>query len=133
MIGTSAERFHDNWRTEAPHLITKVTFPERGYRQGRPSARRGDRLVYHAIGQDVSRVVAIADVLTDPQYADQIDQGFPWVCDVEISGPYRARVDDGVPLEELNTDRRDLRRSVSQHSHIRLFETEFARAQRALS
>jgi len=132
VIGTSAQRFHDNWRIEAPHLVTKATFPERGHMKYRPSVAPGDQLVYHAIGEDVSRVVAIADVVGPVRYEAGADPGFPWVCDVRIRTK-RDRVEDGVPLEELNSDERDLRQSVSQKSHIELTEAEFARAERALS
>jgi hypothetical protein len=45
----------------------------------------------------------------------------------------KDRVENGVPLEKLNTGDRDLRRSVGQHSHIELSEDEFRRAERALT
>jgi EVE domain len=132
VIGTSAQRFHDNWRTEAPHLVTNATFPERGHRGYRPQVAPGDHLVYHAIGRNVSRVVAIAEVVGPVRYDSNADPGFPWVCDVRIRMK-RDRVEDGVPLEELNSGERDLRKSVGQHSHIQLKEAEFARAERALT
>jgi len=131
VIGTSAQRFHDNWRTEAPHLLTKATFPERGHGKYRPSVAPGDQLVYHAVGKVVSRVVAIADVVGPVRYEPRADPGFPWICDVQIRAK-RDRVEDGVPLEELNAGGRDLRRAVGQHSHIKL-AAEFAKAERVLT
>jgi hypothetical protein len=71
VIGTSAQRFQDNWRTEAPHLLTKATFPERGHKKGRPSVAPGDDLVYHAIGKNLSRVVAIAEVVGPVRYESE--------------------------------------------------------------
>jgi len=108
VIGTSTQRFHDNWSKEAPHLLTKASFPERGYMKYKPTVAPGDLLVYHAIGKGASRVVAIAEVVGAVRYQASVDPGFPWVCDVTIRVK-RDRVEEGVPLEALNTGRRDLR------------------------
>jgi hypothetical protein len=129
VIGTNQQRFGGEWGAEAPHLLTTATFPDRG----RPSVAPGDQLVYHAIGQGMSRCVAIGEVIGPVRREPGLDPGFPWVCEVRL-GPKKDLVQDGVPLEELNIGGgRDLRISVRQHSHIRLREDEFTNARRALT
>ena len=128
VIGTSSQRFRGAWGVEAPHLLKTASFPDRG----RPSVALGDELVYHAVGEHMSRVVAIADVVGPVYFGPAVDPGFPWLCEVRITSK-RDVVADGVPLEELNVGDRDLRKSVRQHSHIRLTENEFQRAKRALT
>ena len=105
--------------------------------QRRPLPRRctwkpQDEFVYHAIGVDGSRVVAIGDVLSACRHDPDIDPGFEFACDVNIKTS-RPLVSDGIPLEELNVPgERDLRRSIGRQSWIRLTEEEFERAKRAL-
>ena len=41
VIGTSAQPFHDNWSREAPHLLTKASFPERGHMKYKPTVAPG--------------------------------------------------------------------------------------------
>lgn len=101
----------DEWKRHKNGLLTrKATFPRRS------GVRPGDTLVYYAVGQ---RVVFGAYEATSLPFNAEPDD--PWGWHVKV-GPI-VDVDfvhDGVPLEALNVDGRDLRRSIRQHSAIRL-------------
>ena len=92
-----------------------------------------DEFVYHAIGAADSRVVAAGIVRSTYRHDPDVDSfDFPFACDVEVRIK-RNLLADGVRLEELNVPgMRDLRRSITQKSHIRLTEEEFDRAIQAL-
>jgi hypothetical protein len=127
VIGTSSQPFRRHWTTEAPHLRHTATFSQRC------AWEPGDEFVYHAIGVDGSRVVAIGEVLSSCRHQPDVDPGFEFACDVAIKTE-RAPISEGVLLDELNVPgARDLRRSVGRHSHIELTEDEFERAKRALT
>lgn len=127
VIGASWHPIQRDWTTEGPFLLHTATFSRRC------SWEPGDEFVYHAIGASESRVVAFGIVLSSCRHDPGVDPfDFPFVCDVEVTTK-RILVEDGVPLEELNVPGpRDLRRSISQKSHIRLTDEEFERAKLAL-
>ncbi len=127
VIGASWHPIRHDWTTEGRHLLRTATFSHRC------SWEPGDEFVYHAIGAEGSRVVAIGVVLSSCRHDPSLDPfSFDFACDVKIKTK-RNLVADGIPLEELNVPgTRDLRRSVSQKSHIRLSDEEFERAARVL-
>ena len=88
----------------------------------------GDEFVYHAVGVDGSRVVAIGEVLSACRHDPPIDGafGFEYVCDVRVTKKRRL-VADALPLEELNGHTRDLRRSTAS---MRPHETDRASSDR---
>jgi hypothetical protein len=128
VIGASWHPFKSDWTTEAPHLLSTTTFTKSC------SWKPSDKFVYHAVGENGSRVVAIGSVLSACRHEPRIDGqfGFEFACDVEIVVKRRL-IAEGLPLEELNVDGRDLRRSVARHSHIRLRPEEFERAKLLLT
>ena len=127
VIGTSRQKFRREWTTEAPHLLRVATFA------GRCSWQPGDEFLYHAIGVDGSRLVAIGAVLSACYHNPDIDPGFEFACDIRLTTK-RPLVSEGVPLEDVNVrGGRDLRRTVARRSHIRLTDAEFERAKRALA
>jgi hypothetical protein len=126
VIGASWHPIQRDWTTEGAHLLRTATFAHRC------SWQPGDAFVYHAIGADESRVVAIGTVRSACRHDPGVDPfDFPFACEVAITAK-RNLVADGVPLEELNVPgSRDLRRSISQKSHIRLTDEEFERVVQA--
>ena len=90
-----------------------ATFPRR------PGIRPGDRLVYYAVGHGV--VFGVYEAISLPFRADSSQWGWHVKVEPIIDLDF---VHDGVPLEKLNVNGRDLRRSIRQHSAIRLKEAE---------
>ena len=65
---------------------------------------------------------AVYEAISLPYQEDPPD---PWGWHVKVKPVIDLDfVHDGVPLENLNVDGRDLRRSIRQHSAIRLTEIE---------
>lgn len=122
VIGTTQWPLRDDWTSHAPPLLRSASFARK------PGARSfvpGDDFVYYALRGDISRLVAIGKVV-GPHRFDQTrvsDPGWPWLSDVEIVAK-RDRIEDGFSLDLLDVDR-NLRRSVTQKSHIRLTSPEF--------
>ena len=91
--------------------------------------RPGDRLVYYAVGLGV--VFAVFEAISLHYQEDPSD---PWGCYLKVTPIIEVDfVHDGVPLEDLNLDGRDLLRSIRQHSAIRLDDIEGKAALAALA
>lgn len=105
----------DDWKRHKDGLLTrKATFPRRS------GVRPGDKLVYYAVGQRV--VFGVYEATSLPFNAEP---GGAWGWHVKVLPLVDVDfVHDGVPLENLNVDGRDLRRSIRQHSAIRLTDVE---------
>jgi hypothetical protein len=114
-FGLVQSQLEDDWKRHKNGLLTHTaTFPRRS------GVRPGDTLLYYAVGQRV--VFAAYEATSLPFNADPAD-AWGWhvkvvpIIDVDF-------VHDGVPLESLNVNGRDLRRSIRQHSAIRLTDAE---------
>jgi len=128
VIGTSKWPLRGDWSHHAPPLLRNASF---GKKPGADSFVPGDDFVYYALRGDLSRVVAIRKVVGDVFYDRTREEGpgWPWLAPVEIQAR-KERISDGYPLTYLDADR-NLTRSVTQKSHIRLTPAEFERARRA--
>jgi len=123
-FGLPGSLLDDDWKNHKGGLLTRrATFPRR------PGVRPGDRLVYYAVGYGV--VFAVYEARSLPFHAEP-DDDWGWhvrverVLDVDF-------VHDGVLLDDLNVGGRDLRRSIRQHSAIRLSDSEGEAAAQELS
>jgi hypothetical protein len=128
VIGASWHPIQDTWTIEGRFLLDTATFT------GRCTWEPGDQFLYHALGNNESRVVAAGEVLSTCRRDPTIDPfDFDFVCDVKVTSR-RDHISEGIRLEEFNVPgERDLRRSIQRHSHIRLSDGEFKRAKRALA
>ena len=92
----------------------------------RPRMEPGDRLVYYAAGW--KRTIAIVEVTAPPSDEDPLWPRWPWSVEVEplLAVPL---VSNAPPVEALGIPPR----SMSQQSHIRLSEQQYARAVEALA
>lgn len=84
-------------------------------------------MVLYAVGP-VMRVFALSQVKGDVYPSG--NERWPYRMNVV----YRVNLSasDGIPIEQVSTPDRDLRRSVRQRSYIRLRASEFARAETML-
>lgn len=97
----------------------------------RPGMRTGDGIVYYASG--IGLVFAVGEVTSFPFPFDDPEQPhWPWRARVKLTH-WRDFIPDGVPLEALNVEKRDLRQSIKRRSHIRLSQGEYQEALRLLS
>jgi hypothetical protein len=114
-FGLVQSPLEDDWKRHKDGLLTRTaTFPRRS------AVRPGDTLIYYAVGQ---RVVFAAYEATSLPF--NADPGDAWGWHVKVAPIVDVDfVHDGVPLESLNVDGRDLRRSIRQHSAIRLTNAE---------
>jgi len=105
----------DDWKLHKDGLLTRTaTFPRRS------GVRPGDKLVYYAVGQRV--VFGVYEATSLPFNGEP---GDPWGWHVKVAPIVDVDfIHDGVPVEALNVDGRDLRRSIRQHSAIRLTRPE---------
>lgn len=121
------EPLRDDW-TELDNGLLKrrVMFPRR------PSVERGDRIVYYSAGRGRGLIFAEGEVTSYP-YEERSDRRprYPWWVDVRLDLGCDF-IHDGVPLETLSVDGRDLRRLMRRRSHIRLTPREYEAAIRAL-
>jgi hypothetical protein len=125
VIGTSKWPLRNDWGSHAPPLLRTASF---GKRPGSGSFVPGDDFLYYALRGDLSRVVAIGEVIGRVYYdrTREEDPGWPWLAPVRIRAK-RDLISDGIPLESLDVGRM-LTKSVQQKSHIRLTPAEFDRA-----
>lgn len=125
-LGTSNEPLDDAWRDFAKGLFEHAVTSRRKHK-----IRPGDGIVLYATRHGVVFGVGTATSLA---YLDKEDDrhGFPWRVNIQLDHS-RDFLHDGVPLDVLNVDERDLRRSVRQRSAIRLSAGEFQAARKALS
>lgn len=93
----------------------------------RPESRRrihaGDRMILYAV-RGTKRVFAEVEVTSDVCRSGDKD----WPYRVDISYIVHLRRDRGVHIDEISTARRDLVRSIRQHSYIALYPEEYERA-----
>jgi hypothetical protein len=127
VIGKADVPLRDDWGSHAPSILRYASFAKR---PGRRSFVPGDEFVYHAIGEEMSRVVAIGRVVGDGVLDDgRIEKrGWPWLVPVELEAR-RDLISQGFSLDLLDVDR-PLKASVRRHSHIVLHPQEFAQARR---
>jgi EVE domain-containing protein len=112
----------DDWR-QIKVLTQAATF------RRRPSIKTGDKIVYYAAGWGL---VFAAGTVTSHPYYDPEDQPWAWKVDVDVE-MYRTFIHEGVALDGLSVDGRELTRSMRRRSHLRLSEAEYREAIRLLS
>ncbi|HME04817.1 MAG TPA: hypothetical protein VKG38_17470 [Solirubrobacteraceae bacterium] len=125
MLGTTERPMQDDWLHEGNR--TKEFFTSRK----RMSMRPGDRVAYYATG--LGSVFALGTVTSFAyQRPDENREGFEWRVDVNLDDASREFIHEGVPLEVVSVDGRDLRGSIKQQSHIKLTPAEFGAIEKAL-
>jgi hypothetical protein len=97
----------------------------------RPGMRTGEGIVYYASGTGL--IFAVGEITSFPFRSDDPDQPhWPWRVKVKLTH-WRDFIPDGVPLEALNVEERDLRQTIKRRSHIRLSAAEYDEAVRLLA
>jgi hypothetical protein len=125
-MGAREQRLPDQWAQ-----IDNGLFHRELTSAVRPGMRTGDGIVYYASGTGV--IFAVGKITSYPfRSEDPEHQGWPWRAKVKLSH-WRDFIHDGVPLEALNVEDRDLRQTIKRRSHIRLSEAEYEEAVRLLS
>lgn len=101
------------------------------FRRQPRSIERGDRIVFYAPGWKL--VFAEGEVISYP-YNEPSDRfpHFTWCVNVRVDRK-RDFIHDGIPLNALSVDGRDLPLRMLRRSHIRLTQSEYEAAKRALS
>lgn len=123
-FGLPRQPLDDDWMNHKDGILTRVaTFPRR------PGVRPGDRLVYYAVGLRV--VFAVYEAISLPWQEDPSDK-WGWYVKVKpiISLDF---LHDGVPLEALNVDGRNLLMGIRQKAAIRLHDVEAKAAMAEIS
>lgn len=88
----------------------------------------GDHMILYATGGRQC-VFAIAEVTSDVYEATgNPDENGRWAHRMNIKYLVNMSPADGVPIDDVSTPVRDLRRSVGQHSFIKLSAEEYERA-----
>lgn len=120
-MGARGERFQDDWtRYQKGFFMGAVTFKQE------PSLRTGDGIVYYGSGWGL--VFAVGTVTSHPYRVDERwTADWPWVVKVALDH-WCEFIHDGVPLDGLNVEERDLRDTIRRRSHIRLSDPEFKAA-----
>jgi len=98
-----------------------------GFRKERkPGIRMGDHLFLYAPGGS-RRIFALAEAISDPEHNDKYNPQEEGSCRWKINVRYLINLDvgDGIYIDEINTDQRDLMVSIQRQSHIRLFPEEY--------
>jgi uncharacterized protein (DUF433 family) len=88
--------------------------------------RTGDFLVLYAVG-GLKRVFAIAEVKSEA-YKVPINDTPRWSFRVDVEYLVNVPAEEGVPIEEVSTPRRDLARSINQGSYMSLNSEEYEQA-----
>jgi hypothetical protein len=121
--GPRIGKMPDDWRSIGPGLFTqRVTFAQNS------SVRPGDKVILYGAGWGAFFASGTAE-----SYPFEVTEGDPWY---EPDDPWSWHVrfslehhvdaiHDGVPLESLNVDDRDLRVAMRRRSHIRLSSREY--------
>jgi hypothetical protein len=124
-MGARKERFPPDWtHYQDGFFRTAVTF------RTNSSLHAGHGIVYYGSGWRL--VFAVGTVTSEPyRINDSWTADWPWVIDVELHHQ-REFIQEGIPLEDLNVEERDLRVSIKRHSHIRLSPAELEEAARLL-
>ena len=109
--GLPSEPLQDDWKNQMDGFFTRrATYPRH------PSVRPGDRLFYYAVGHRV--VFGVYEVTSLP-FPSGEDGRFDWHVKVEPIVDLEF-LHDGIPVEKLNVDGRDLKVSMRQKSAIKL-------------
>jgi hypothetical protein len=116
--GAREAQLPDDWGTVADGLFhNAVTFGRR------PNIERGDQIALYASGWKL--IFAVGEVTTYPYQAESSSETpWPWRVNVQLSRSVRY-VHDGVPLDALSVDGRDLSVSMRRRSHMRLSDAEY--------
>jgi hypothetical protein len=126
MLGTTERQMQDDWLNEGKRMKDCVASRKR------MSMRPGDGIALYATGRGAvfafGRVTSFAYQRPDPN-----DEGFEWCVNVDLGSNYRDFLHEGVPLDLVSVDGRDLRKSIKQQSHIKLSPVEFDAIRRALT
>jgi len=122
--GPRIKRMPDAWRDVGNGLFERgVTFAQNS------SIEPGDKIVLYAAGWGA--FFACGTAHSCPYEYDDDD---PWRWRVDFKLDHAVpRIHDGVPLQVLNVDGRDLRIAMRRRSHIRLSEAEYDAAVQALT
>jgi hypothetical protein len=121
--GPRVARMPDDWRSVGNSLFERaVTFAQE------PSIEPGDKIVLYAAGWGA--FFALGSAESYPYTADG-DDPWKWRVDFKVEHAVPA-IHDGLPLQVLNVDGRDLRVSMKRRSHLRLSEAEYDAAVEAL-
>jgi hypothetical protein len=105
-----------------------ITEWERDYvgfrKENRPSIQTGDHLFLYAPGPD-RRIFALAQAVSDPEHDLDYDPSKEGSCRWKLSVRYEINlpVASGIPVSAVSSQR-DLTKSLSQKSHIRLLPEE---------
>ena len=114
--------------------ITEWKEKQVGFRKkNMPGVRTGDHLVLYAPG-DNKHIFALAEATGDPERDDNYDEKVQGSCRWKVSVEYLINlpIAFGVNIDEVDTDRRPLARSVRQQSHINLYPKEYESAKSKL-
>jgi hypothetical protein len=121
-LGTHDDPIPDHGLASISWVTNDIGFPVD------PSVRPGDRLVLYASG--LGKIFGVVEANLAPQLDNRAK---PWSYRVRVRARLvfndLARAPD---LAEANTDRRNLRKSIRQQSHIRLTDAEYAAAVEAM-
>lgn len=124
--GAREARIPDDWATVADGLFNhSVTFGRH------PNMKRGDKIALYASGWKL--IFAVGEVTGAAYQAESVaDTPWPWRVNVHLHQSVRF-VHDGVPLDELSVDGRDLSVSMRRRSHMRLSDAEYEVAAASLA
>jgi hypothetical protein len=126
MLGTTERPMRDDWLNEGTRTTDYVTSRKR------MSMRPGDGIALYATGRGA--VFAFGTVTSFVyERPDSAGEGFEWCVNVDLSDNYREFLHDGVPLDLVSIDGRELSRSIKQQSHIKLTPSEFEAIKNALA
>ena len=125
-MGARDQQLPDDWSGVGEGLFhNAVTFA------GRSGMRPGDGIVLYASGTGV--FFAVGEVTSFPyRFEEAGATDWPWRVNVKLAQA-REFLHDGVPLNMLNIDGRDVPKTIKRRSHIRLSEREYEAAVSALS
>jgi hypothetical protein len=116
----------DDWQAQHGALWPTVNFP----RTKRPTARRGDRMFWHAIGSGAwlgdGRFFALGEVTSDAPFLTDRPR-WPWALEVEILVEVPL-LSLAPKLGDVDIEARSLRRQV----YIRMTDDQGRRAERLL-
>lgn len=123
--GPRIQRMPDDWRDVGEGLFERaVTFARRS------RIEPGDKIVLYAAGWGA--FFACGTAHSYPYECDEDDDRWRWRVDFQIDHAV-PWIHDGLPLQVLNIDGRDLRVAMRRRSHIRLSEVEYDAAVKALA
>jgi hypothetical protein len=125
MLGTTGRPMQDDWLNEGFRTKDRVTSRKR------MSMRPGDGIALYATGWGA--VFAVGSVTSFAyKRPDEESEGFEWCIDVDLGDGLREFIHEGVPLDLVSVDGRDLRQSIKQQSHIKLKPAEWVAIKTAL-